>query len=226
MISEPQSLGASWVALLAGVDEAGRGPLAGPVVAAAVILPAEFQLPGLADSKQLTRARRDALAPQIRAVALAYGLGIAEAAEIDELNILQATLLAMRRALLALGVAPARVVIDGNRLPDTQGLGFSAAFLALPKADATVPVVSAASILAKTWRDDWMEAAEADYPGYGFAVHKGYPVPQHLAALRALGPCALHRRSFAPVRRTIEQRALVAAGASGAVPRTAAGNWP
>ena len=119
---------------------------------------------------------------------------------------------------MALNVVPARVVVDGNRLPDLEGLGFTAAFTALPKADATVPVVSAASILAKTWRDDWMEAADSDYPGYGFAVHKGYPVPQHLAALRALGPCALHRRSFAPVHAVIEQRAAVDGGASGLFP--------
>jgi len=199
---------------LAGVDEAGRGPLAGPVVAAAVILPplpgtqpggdepagwAEL-LPRLRDSKTLTAPAREALVPQIRAVALATGVGAATPAEIDELNILRATQLAMRRALLALTVFPDEVIVDGNRLPPVAGLGFTAVFRAVVKADASVPAVSAASILAKTARDAWMEAAAPHYPPWEFALHKGYPVPRHLAALRAHGASDLHRRSFSPVR--------------------------
>jgi ribonuclease HII len=208
---------------LAGVDEAGRGPLAGPVVAAAVILlppPAAGEVgewarlfPRLRDSKKLTPAARADLAPRIRACAVAWGVGVADAAEIDALNILRATHLAMRRALLALQVAPTQVVVDGNRLPPVAGLGFTADFAAVVKADATVPAVSAASILAKTWRDDWMDAAAPYYAPWQFAVHKGYPVPAHLEAVRVHGVCGLHRRSFAPVRAAID---LVAAGASAA----------
>ena len=203
--------------LLAGVDEAGRGPLAGPVVAAAVILPpppaagavGEWArlYPRLRDSKKLTPAARADLAPRIRACAVAWGLGVADAAEIDALNILRATHLAMRRALLALQVAPNQVVVDGNRLPPTAGLGFTAEFAAVVKADATVPAVSAASILAKTWRDDWMDAAAEHYAPWQFKVHKGYPVPAHLEAVRVHGVCRLHRRSFAPVRAAIEAAA-------------------
>ena len=210
--------------LLAGVDEAGRGPLAGPVVAAAVILPPPPAVgavgewahlyPRLRDSKKLTPAARADLAPRIRACAVAWGLGVADAAEIDALNILRATHLAMRRALLALQVAPNQVVVDGNRLPPTTGLGFTAEFAAVVKADATVPAVSAASILAKTWRDDWMDAAAEHYAPWQFTVHKGYPVPAHLEAVRVHGVCRLHRRSFAPVRAAIEAAATGAGSAS------------
>lgn len=195
---------------LAGVDEAGRGPLAGPVVAAAVILPEGYALPGLGDSKALTHAQRERLAPLIREQAVAWGLGVADAAEIDAHNILRATHLAMRRALQALAVTPAQVIVDGNRLPGTEGLAFSARFEARVKADASVPAVSAASILAKTWRDDFMLAQDALYPGYGFAVHKGYPVPAHREALQRLGPCPLHRRSYAPVQLALQARSPAA----------------
>jgi ribonuclease HII len=186
--------------LVAGVDEAGRGPLAGPVVAAAVILDVRRPIAGLADSKVLSPARREALAAEIRAHSLAWALGRAEAAEIDELNVLQATMVAMRRALAALGTAPVHVVVDGNRCPDVAGLGFECTVEAVVRGDALVPGVSAASILAKCARDEFMRGLEADYPGYGFAVHKGYPTAAHLEALRRLGPSPVHRRSFAPVQ--------------------------
>ena len=186
--------------LVAGVDEAGRGPLAGPVVAAAVILDERRPIAGLADSKVLSPARREALAAEIRTHSLAWALGRAEAAEIDELNVLQATFVAMRRALAALGTAPAHVVVDGNRCPDVAGLGFECTVEAVVRGDALVPGVSAASILAKCARDEFMRGLEADYPGYGFAVHKGYPTAAHLEALRRLGPSPVHRRSFAPVQ--------------------------
>ena len=185
---------------MAGVDEAGRGPLAGPVVAAAVILEPSRPLAGLADSKALTPARRTELAETIRAHCMACGLGWADAAEIDRLNILQATLLAMRRALLALSVPPLHVIVDGNRCPDLSGLGFECTGEAIVKGDALVPSVSAASILAKVARDDYMRTLDGSYPGYGFAQHKGYPTAAHIAALRRLGPSAVHRRSFAPVQ--------------------------
>jgi ribonuclease HII len=188
--------------LTAGVDEAGRGPLAGPVVAAAVILPARRVLRGLADSKELTAAERMVLAPRIRARAVAWGLGWADAAEIDALNILEATLLAMRRAVLALPVAPRGLRIDGNRAPSIAGLFLPLSCRAdtLIRGDGQDASIAAASILAKTWRDAFMERAGALHPAYGFAVHKGYGTPAHLAVLGALGPCPLHRRSFEPVR--------------------------
>ena len=181
--------------LLAGVDEAGRGPLAGDVVAAAVILPADCRIPGLDDSKKLSPARRDTLFERIRAEAIAWSVGRADPSEIDELNILQASLLAMRRAVDALQPSPQFVLVDGNRLPvwDYEAL-------ALVSGDALVPAISAASILAKVTRDREMQALDGRYPGYGFALHKGYPTAEHLDALRRLGPCAVHRRSFAPVR--------------------------
>jgi ribonuclease HII len=188
---------APWVA---GVDEAGRGPLAGPVVAAAVMLPARARFRGLDDSKRLAAADRERLARLVRRHALAVGLGWAEAAEIDALNILEATLLAMRRALLALSVPPRQVRVDGNRLPSLAGLPGPPSGEAWVRGDARDGAIAAASILAKTWRDAYMAAADARYPGYGFAVHKGYGTAAHLAALAREGPCRLHRRSFEPVR--------------------------
>jgi ribonuclease HII len=181
--------------LLAGVDEAGRGPLAGDVVAAAVILPPGHRIPGLDDSKKLSASRREALFDRILDEALSCGIGRALPAEIDTLNILQASLLAMRRAVAELRPAPQFVLVDGNRLPV-----WDYASLAVVSGDAQVPAISAASILAKVTRDREMLALDARYPGYGFALHKGYPTAEHLAALRRLGPCAVHRRSFAPVR--------------------------
>ena len=186
--------------LTAGVDEAGRGPLAGPVVAAAVILDPGRPIEGLADSKVLTAARREALEGEIRARSLAWGLGWAEAAEVDAINVLQATFLAMRRALAALSIAPAHVVVDGDRCPRLDGLGLDCTLEAVIGGDATVPSVSAASILAKCARDQFMRDLDAQYPGYGFAGHKGYATAAHLAALRRLGPSPVHRRSFAPVQ--------------------------
>lgn len=180
---------------LAGVDEVGRGPLVGAVVTAAVILDPERPIEGLTDSKKLTAAQREGLAEQIRERALAWALGRAEAAEIDTLNILQATMLAMQRAVAALPVTPTSVLIDGNRCP---ALPMPAQ--AVVKGDATVPAISAASILAKVARDAEMQALAQQYPGYGFAKHKGYPTPEHLEALQRLGPLPEHRRSFAPVR--------------------------
>ncbi len=181
--------------LLAGVDEAGRGPLAGPVIAAAVILDPRRPIDGLRDSKQLSAARRTALAARIRNEALAWALGRAEAAEIDRLNILQATLLAMQRAVAALEPAPQRVQVDGNQAPR-----LACPVEAVVKGDARIPAIAAASILAKVVRDEEMEGLEAQYPGYGFARHKGYPTRAHIESLERLGPCPQHRLSFAPVR--------------------------
>jgi ribonuclease HII len=185
---------------MAGVDEAGRGPLAGPVVAAAVILERSRPFAGLADSKVLAPARRAELATTIRAQSLAWSLGWADAAEIDTLNILQATMLAMRRALAALSVSPQHVIVDGNRCPDLGGLAFKCTVEAVVKGDVLVPSVSAASILAKVARDEHMRVLDLRYPGYGLAGHKGYPTVAHIAALRRLGPSPVHRRSFAPVQ--------------------------
>jgi ribonuclease HII len=184
---------------VAGVDEAGRGPLAGPVVAGAVILDPARPIPGIADSKALSAARREFLAAEIRAHSLAWGLGWADAAEVDALNVLEATLLAMRRALQALQLAPAHVVVDGDRCPRVTGLPFECSVEAIVKGDAKVQCIGAASILAKTARDEYMVAADRLYPGYGFAGHKGYGTALHMANLRRLGPCPLHRRSYAPV---------------------------
>jgi ribonuclease HII len=185
---------------MAGVDEAGRGPLAGPVVAAAVILDPLRPIVGLRDSKQLTAGTRERLAGEIRARALAFAIGWSDAGEIDALNILQASLLAMRRALQGLAIAPGHVCIDGNRCPSSAMLGFSCRFEAVVGGDATVGEISAASILAKVSRDQWMTRVAASYPDYGFEQHKGYPTPDHLRRLARLGPCRLHRLSFAPVR--------------------------
>ena len=180
--------------LLAGVDEAGRGPLAGPVVAAAVILDPRQPIAGLADSKKLTARRRERLYDEICAKALCCSIALASVAEIDRLNILQATLLAMQRAVAGLRLPPAKVLVDGNRLPT---LGVLAE--AIVDGDATVPAISAASILAKVQRDRWCAEVDAQWPQYGFAAHKGYGTAAHLAALRAHGACEHHRRSFAPV---------------------------
>lgn len=180
--------------LLAGVDEAGRGPLAGPVVAAAVILDDRKPIQGLADSKKLSAKRREALFDEIRAKALCCSIAQASVQEIDQLNILQATLLAMRRAVLGLRLPPKLVLVDGNRLPV---LGMRAE--AIVKGDATVPSISAASILAKVNRDRWCADYHQLFPHYGFAQHKGYGTAEHLAALSQHGPCPEHRRSFRPV---------------------------
>ncbi|MDR2129530.1 MAG: ribonuclease HII [Burkholderiaceae bacterium] len=180
--------------LVAGVDEAGRGPLAGPVVAAAVILDERRPIAGLADSKRLTPKRRAALFDEICDKALCCAIAQASVEEIDAHNILQATLLAMRRAVDGLRLAPALVLVDGNRLPR---LPMRAE--AVVGGDARVAAISAASILAKVHRDRWCEAVHAQWPQYGFATHKGYGTAAHLAALQAHGPCEHHRRSFAPV---------------------------
>lgn len=191
-----EQLSLSWdtAGLVAGVDEAGRGPLAGPVVAAAVILDQRQPIKGLADSKKLTALRREKLFDEIRAKALCCSIAQASAEEIDRLNILQATLLAMRRAVEGLRLKPNKVLVDGNRLPD---IGLPAQ--AIVGGDALVPAISAASILAKVHRDRWCLELDQRYPQYGFAKHKGYGTAAHLAALRAHGPCAEHRISFRPV---------------------------
>jgi ribonuclease HII len=185
--------------LIAGVDEVGRGPLAGPVVTAAVILNPARPISGLADSKVLSEARREALYDEIRGKALAWAIGRAEVEEIDDINILQATLLAMQRAVAALPLHPQHVLVDGNRCPS---LPCSAE--AIIKGDGRVPVISAASILAKVTRDREMVELDRCYPGYGLAGHKGYPTKAHMAALVELGVTPIHRRSFAPVRRLLE----------------------
>ena len=185
---------------IAGVDEAGRGPLAGPVVAAAVILDSSRPIRGLADSKVLEPAERERLAVLIRERALCHSVAWADAEEIDSINILQATMLAMRRALLGLRIPPQQVFIDGNRCPCGDGLGFDCAFEAIIKGDASVPSISAASILAKTTRDALMRDLDVRYPGFSLSGHKGYPTPTHVDALQRLGPSPLHRRSFSPVR--------------------------
>ena len=185
--------------LVAGVDEVGRGPLCGPVVTAAVILDPARPIAGLNDSKKLSEAKRDRLFDEIREKALAWCIARAEVEEIDRLNILHATMLAMQRAVEGLSVQPRLALIDGNRCPK----------LAVPSApvvggDARVPAIAAASILAKVSRDREMAELDALYPGYGMAGHKGYPTPVHLQALRRLGATPIHRRSFAPVRAVLE----------------------
>jgi ribonuclease HII len=186
--------------LLAGVDEAGRGPLAGPVVAAAVVLNPLRPIRGLRDSKKLLPMRREELALLIRARALDFGFGLADVEEIDEMNILQATLLAMRRALQQLRYHPQDVIIDGNKAPQLADLFANCRIKTQIGGDDRVPAISAASILAKTWRDALMVKLDLQYPGFGLAQHRGYCTPGHLAALARLGPTAIHRRSFAPVR--------------------------
>ncbi|MBV2204393.1 ribonuclease HII [Stutzerimonas degradans] len=195
--------------LVAGVDEVGRGPLCGPVVTAAVILDPARPIQGLNDSKKLSEARREALFDEIQEKALAWCIARAEVEEIDRLNILHATMLAMQRAVEGLSVVPRLALIDGNRCP----------VLAVPSAavvqgDASVPAIAAASILAKVSRDREMQALDLVYPGYGLAGHKGYPTPAHLQALESLGPTPIHRRSFAPVRVLLERAALICTAAA------------
>jgi ribonuclease HII len=196
----PEQVALPWEGsgLVAGVDEAGRGPLAGLVVAAAVILDERNPIAGLADSKKLSAAQRERLFDLICARALCCAVGSASVQEIDRLNILQATMLAMRRAIEGLRLTPARVLIDGNRIPVLRVHAE-----AVIDGDARVPAISAASIVAKVHRDRWCAQLHAQYPGYGFAEHKGYGTVQHLAALRRLGACPEHRRSFSPVAQVL-----------------------
>jgi ribonuclease HII len=186
--------------LICGVDEAGRGPLAGAVVAACVVLNPRKPIEGLADSKQLTAAQRETLAVQIRANALAWAVASASVEEIDHINILQASLLAMRRALEALDVEPAQVLVDGLYCPPSRWPS-----KAVVQGDATVPAISAASILAKVTRDAAMCDLHVQRPEYGFDRHKGYHTPEHLAALQRHGPCPFHRRTFSPIREMLAQ---------------------
>jgi ribonuclease HII len=185
---------------LTGVDEAGRGPLAGPVVAAAVILDPGQPIAGLADSKTLSPERREQLAGLIRARAFAIGIGWADPEEIDRINILQATLQAMRRAVESLGTAPGRSAMGGGRLPSTCTQPGVLRVATLVRGDTKVAAISAASIIAKTWRDQLMNQLDTRFPGYGFAIHKGYPTAAHLLALDSLGVSPVHRRSYAPVK--------------------------
>ncbi len=183
---------------LAGVDEVGRGPLAGKVVAAAVILDPQYPIEGLRDSKKLSPSRRDELAKIIRERALAWSIASASVAEIDEINILQASLLAMHRAVGALNPEPEYVLVDGNRLPQ-----WDYASEPVIGGDDRVPAIAAASILAKVHRDNELVALDSVYPGYGFAAHKGYPTARHLKALQTLGVTPIHRRSFTPVKKIL-----------------------
>jgi ribonuclease HII len=190
--------------LTAGVDEVGRGCLAGPVYAAAVILPRRHGLIGLADSKQLTAEQREALAPKIHKRALTWAVGIASVAEIDRLNILRATFLAMARAVQALGLKPELCLVDGNQVPD-----LGCAVRTVVGGDATVRSIMAASIIAKVARDAELARLHEEYPQYGFLRHNGYATPEHLAALQQHGPCAIHRMSFAPCAQTSFQFPVV-----------------
>lgn len=190
----------NWVA---GCDEVGRGPLAGDVVAAAVILDPAQPIEGLADSKKLTDKKRKLLFAEITAKAKCFAIARCSVAEIDQLNILQASLKAMHRAVDALSVTPAHVMVDGNKLPRWE---YSSE--AIVQGDGSVPAISAASILAKVTRDEEMIALDQKYPGYGFAKHKGYPTKEHLNALAMLGPCVIHRQSFGPVKMLISQASL------------------
>jgi ribonuclease HII len=193
-------------ALVAGVDEAGRGPLAGPVCVAAVILDPARAIDGLGDSKQLSERRREALYPLILERAVAWRIEFVEAAEIDQRNILQATMAGMRRAVALLSPAAAHALVDGNRVPD----GLPCPATAIIDGDALEPAIMAASILAKVARDARMRALHQQYPAYGFDRHKGYPSPLHREALRLHGPCPEHRRSFAPVREALAAAGLLA----------------
>lgn len=180
--------------LIVGVDEAGRGPLAGPVVAGAVVLDPQRKIRGLRDSKVLPAPERERLAGLIRKHAIAWGVGVAEVDEIDRINILQATMLAMRRAVESLGVTPVEALVDGDRCPELPCPTYP-----IVKGDRDVAVIAAASIIAKTHRDALLVELDTRYPGYGFADNKGYSTPDHIAALNRHGPCPAHRRSFAPV---------------------------
>lgn len=182
---------AKGIKLICGIDEAGRGPLAGPVCAAAVILPPHFEIPGLNDSKKLTDKRRRELFPLIQEAAIAYGIGFASHEEIDEINILQATYLAMERAIGQLSIAPEQLLIDGNRAKD-----FGIPTQTVVKGDSLSASIAAASVLAKVARDDWMLQAANEYPQYAFEVHKGYGTKAHYEALTNFGACAIHRRTF------------------------------
>jgi ribonuclease HII len=182
--------------IIAGVDEAGRGPLAGPVVAAAVILDNNNRIEGIGDSKTISEKKREKLAIEIKQKSRAWAIGQVSHEEIDELNILNASLLAMQRAVMALSIKPEHVQVDGNRCPVV-----ACSVEAIIKGDALIPVIGAASILAKVTRDALMVEMDLFYPGYGFAKHKGYPTKQHSEALASLGPCEIHRRSYAPVRK-------------------------
>jgi ribonuclease HII len=186
--------------LIAGIDEAGRGPLAGAVIAAAVIFENDTSIEGLADSKKLSPGKRECLAYKIMDDAVSVGVGRSEPDEIDQINILQATLLAMCRAISQLKVDPDLVLVDGNHLPD---VAFPARCII--RGDSLVPQISAASIIAKVTRDKEMHELDNIYPGYGFARNKGYPTPDHLAALKRLGPCPIHRTSFSPVKLLIDR---------------------
>lgn len=185
--------------LEAGVDEAGRGPLAGPVAVAAIILPGKYDLEFLDDSKRLSAKKREWLAPQIEDQAITFCVEFVEVEEIDRVNILQATLNGMQRAVQKLSPPPERVMVDGNRTPN-----LSCEVRAVTGGDGLIASISAASVLAKVYRDRLMLSMHRLYPGYGFDRHKGYPTAYHLERLRALGPCPIHRTSFAPVRRAIE----------------------
>jgi ribonuclease HII len=184
---------------IAGVDEVGRGPLAGPVIAAAVILNPDSPIEGLADSKKLTEKRREAMELKIKESALAWSLGRAEVEEIDRLNILQASLLAMKRAVESLNISPNHALVDGNRCPD-----LACSVEAIVGGDSSEPVISAASIIAKVARDREMVELDLKYPGYGLAKHKGYPTKVHIEALQQLGVTDIHRRSFGPVKRLLD----------------------
>jgi len=199
-MSNQKSLDWDLPGLVAGVDEAGRGPLAGPVFAAAVILDDLLPIKGLADSKKLTPKKREHLYDIIKAQALCFCVATASVEEIDQLNILQATLLAMQRAVKGLRLKPTKVLVDGNRLPllDIRAE-------AIVKGDSKVSSISAASILAKVERDRWCVEVDAQFPNYGFLAHKGYGTQVHLRALQEYGPCVLHRQSFAPVAKLLEK---------------------
>jgi len=199
LFAEQANLSWHMPGLIAGVDEAGRGPLMGPVVAAAVILDDLKPIKGLADSKKLTSLQRNKLYDEIRAKALCFSIAMATVEEIDTLNILQATMLAMKRAVEGLRLKPHKALIDGNRLPLLNLLAE-----AIVKGDALVPVISAASILAKVTRDRWCADYDLQYPQYGFAGHKGYGTAAHLMALREHGACPQHRKSFAPVAAVVQ----------------------
>jgi len=185
--------------VMAGVDEVGRGPLAGPVIAAAVILDPENPIRGLMDSKKISEKKRNILAVEIREKALTWAIGRAEHDEIDSINILQASLLAMKRAVESLSIKPELVMVDGLHCPD-----ISYKVEAVIKGDSKVPAISAASIIAKVARDNEMIALDSQFPGYGFSQHKGYPTKMHVTALKELGVSSIHRKSFAPVKQLLE----------------------